>query len=227
MVIPLGDHNPVRSTPVVTWLLILANVLVFVVFTPWWAGGCAQLSFYAAGRRCRPSWCGARCCPPHGSHRAWIPAAHCRRRARRTCTSRSSPPCSCTEDGRTCCSTCSCSTWPFSATTSRTGWGTSAICSSTWAPASSRRWRSCWPPPRVRRRWSAPPCAPAAAEASARLTGPYAPQRVVVALPVGQRARELVVLGRLGQPPFALIATPDAEVGVVVGGVQGERLLEL
>ncbi len=47
MVIPLGDHNPVRSVPVVTWLLLCTNVVVFVALTPWWAGGCEQLAFYA------------------------------------------------------------------------------------------------------------------------------------------------------------------------------------
>src|SRR4029453_15742550 len=32
--IPVHDENPTRTTPVVTWLLILANVLVFVFFEP-------------------------------------------------------------------------------------------------------------------------------------------------------------------------------------------------
>ena len=46
MVIPLADHNPTRRRPWVTWLLVAANVVVFVGFTPWWAGTCTQLAFY-------------------------------------------------------------------------------------------------------------------------------------------------------------------------------------
>lgn len=46
MVIPLADENPTRRTPWVTWLLVITNVVVFVGFTPWWAGTCQQLAFY-------------------------------------------------------------------------------------------------------------------------------------------------------------------------------------
>ncbi|ABW14341.1 Rhomboid family protein [Parafrankia sp. EAN1pec] len=34
MVIPIHDINPLRRRPVVTWLLIAANVVIFVFFTP-------------------------------------------------------------------------------------------------------------------------------------------------------------------------------------------------
>ncbi|KPM55830.1 membrane protein [Frankia sp. R43] len=34
MVIPIHDINPMRRRPVITWLLIAANVVVFVFFTP-------------------------------------------------------------------------------------------------------------------------------------------------------------------------------------------------
>ncbi len=48
MVIPIGDLNPIRSTPWVTRLLLLANVGVFLVAQPqtWMEGACAQLQFF-------------------------------------------------------------------------------------------------------------------------------------------------------------------------------------
>ena len=46
MVIPLADRNPTRRTPWVTRLLVLANVTVFVLLTPWAGGECAQVAFY-------------------------------------------------------------------------------------------------------------------------------------------------------------------------------------
>lgn len=46
MVIPLGDRQRPRRTPWVTWALVLANVAVFFVATPWWGGPCTQARFY-------------------------------------------------------------------------------------------------------------------------------------------------------------------------------------
>lgn len=46
MVIPIGDRYQPRRTPWVNRLLLLANVVVFVLLTPWWAGECAQAEFY-------------------------------------------------------------------------------------------------------------------------------------------------------------------------------------
>lgn len=46
MVIPLGDRNPTRRRPWVTWLLIAANVGVFAFVQPWAAGECDQRAFF-------------------------------------------------------------------------------------------------------------------------------------------------------------------------------------
>lgn len=46
MVIPIADRNPTRRTPWVTRLLIGANIVVFVLLTPWTEGTCAQVGFY-------------------------------------------------------------------------------------------------------------------------------------------------------------------------------------
>ncbi len=46
MVIPIGDDNPTRRVPWVNWLLVAANVVVFVFFEPWAAGDCAQQAFF-------------------------------------------------------------------------------------------------------------------------------------------------------------------------------------
>lgn len=46
MVIPLGDRNPTRRRPWVTWLFIGANIGVFVFVQPWWADGCTQQAFF-------------------------------------------------------------------------------------------------------------------------------------------------------------------------------------
>jgi membrane associated rhomboid family serine protease len=48
VVIPIGDLNPVRSTPWVTRLLLVANVGVFLFAQPqtWMEGACAQLQFF-------------------------------------------------------------------------------------------------------------------------------------------------------------------------------------
>lgn len=46
LVIPIADRNPARRTPWVTRLLILANVVVFVLLTPWAADTCAQVAFF-------------------------------------------------------------------------------------------------------------------------------------------------------------------------------------
>lgn len=46
MVIPLGDRNPTRRRPWVTWLLVALNVGVFVFLQPWWADECAQRAFF-------------------------------------------------------------------------------------------------------------------------------------------------------------------------------------
>jgi membrane associated rhomboid family serine protease len=47
VVIPIGDVNPVRSTPWVTRALLLANIAIFVVVQPqpWLEGACAQMQF--------------------------------------------------------------------------------------------------------------------------------------------------------------------------------------
>ncbi|MEX0659611.1 MAG: rhomboid family intramembrane serine protease [Egibacteraceae bacterium] len=46
MVIPLGDRNPTRRRPWVTWLLIAVNVGVFAFVQPWAAEECAQRDFF-------------------------------------------------------------------------------------------------------------------------------------------------------------------------------------
>lgn len=46
MVIPLGDRNPTRRRPWVTWLLLAANIGVFAFVQPWWADNCAQQGFF-------------------------------------------------------------------------------------------------------------------------------------------------------------------------------------
>lgn len=46
MVIPIGDRNPTRRRPWVTWLLVAINLGVFLLLTPWWGGPCEQLAFY-------------------------------------------------------------------------------------------------------------------------------------------------------------------------------------
>ncbi len=46
MVIPVSDRYRPRGTPWVNWLLVLANIGVFLFLTPWWAGECAQAEFY-------------------------------------------------------------------------------------------------------------------------------------------------------------------------------------
>jgi membrane associated rhomboid family serine protease len=47
VVIPIGDANPVRSTPWITRLLLVANIGVFffVQPQPWLEGACAQMQF--------------------------------------------------------------------------------------------------------------------------------------------------------------------------------------
>lgn len=46
MVIPLGDHNPTRTRPYVTGLLVAANLIVFVFLQPWHQPECVQEAFY-------------------------------------------------------------------------------------------------------------------------------------------------------------------------------------
>ena len=46
MVIPLADRNPTRSVPWVTRSLVLANIAVFVLLTPWAGSACAQVAFF-------------------------------------------------------------------------------------------------------------------------------------------------------------------------------------
>ena len=46
MVIPLGDHNPTRIRPWVTWALIALNLWAFVMVQPWSQDACAQHAFY-------------------------------------------------------------------------------------------------------------------------------------------------------------------------------------
>lgn len=46
MVIPLGDHNPTRIRPWVTWLLLALNLWAFIGAQPWSGGECAQHAFY-------------------------------------------------------------------------------------------------------------------------------------------------------------------------------------
>ncbi|HVL98391.1 MAG TPA: rhomboid family intramembrane serine protease [Egibacteraceae bacterium] len=48
MVIPLGDRNPTRRRPWVTWFLVAANIGVFAFVQPWWADGCTQREFFLA-----------------------------------------------------------------------------------------------------------------------------------------------------------------------------------
>jgi membrane associated rhomboid family serine protease len=46
VVLPISDANPTRRTPVVTLLLIAANVLTFVVLQPWRGDACTQQAFF-------------------------------------------------------------------------------------------------------------------------------------------------------------------------------------
>jgi membrane associated rhomboid family serine protease len=46
MVIPIGDENPIRVVPFVTWMLLVANVAVFLLGQPWAGGTCAQFRFF-------------------------------------------------------------------------------------------------------------------------------------------------------------------------------------
>jgi membrane associated rhomboid family serine protease len=46
MVIPLGDHNPTRIRPWVTWLLVALNLATFIGLQPWGRPECAQQAFY-------------------------------------------------------------------------------------------------------------------------------------------------------------------------------------
>jgi membrane associated rhomboid family serine protease len=46
LVIPLGDHNPTRIRPWVTWILLALNVGVFLFAQPWSEGQCAQQEFF-------------------------------------------------------------------------------------------------------------------------------------------------------------------------------------
>ena len=46
MVIPLADRNPTARRPWITRGLVLANVVVFVVLTPWAGAPCAQVAFF-------------------------------------------------------------------------------------------------------------------------------------------------------------------------------------
>lgn len=46
MVLPIGDANPTRRTPVVTLLLIAVNVGVFVLAQPWQSDACTQQAFF-------------------------------------------------------------------------------------------------------------------------------------------------------------------------------------
>lgn len=46
MVIPLGDDNPTRRRPWVTWLILALNLTVFVLIQPWWADACTQRAFF-------------------------------------------------------------------------------------------------------------------------------------------------------------------------------------
>ena len=47
MVIPIADENPTRRRPWITRSLVLANVAVFVLFTPWAGSACDQIGFFA------------------------------------------------------------------------------------------------------------------------------------------------------------------------------------
>jgi membrane associated rhomboid family serine protease len=46
MVIPLGDDNPTRRRPVVTWLLLAVNVGVFLLVQPLGQDACEQVAFF-------------------------------------------------------------------------------------------------------------------------------------------------------------------------------------
>jgi membrane associated rhomboid family serine protease len=46
MVIPLGDDNPTRRRPIVTWLLLAGNVGVFLFVQPLGADACTEVAFY-------------------------------------------------------------------------------------------------------------------------------------------------------------------------------------
>jgi membrane associated rhomboid family serine protease len=45
MVIPIGDRNPTRRRPWITWLLLATNMVVFVLVQPWWAHPCEHVEF--------------------------------------------------------------------------------------------------------------------------------------------------------------------------------------
>ena len=46
MVLPIGDANPTRRTPVVTLALIALNIAVFVFGQPWSSDACTQQAFF-------------------------------------------------------------------------------------------------------------------------------------------------------------------------------------
>ncbi len=46
MVLPVGDDNPTRRTPIVTYALLAANIAVFVLLQPWSADACTQQRFF-------------------------------------------------------------------------------------------------------------------------------------------------------------------------------------
>jgi membrane associated rhomboid family serine protease len=46
VVLPISDANPTRRLPVVTLLLIAANVGIFVLLQPWSADACTQQAFF-------------------------------------------------------------------------------------------------------------------------------------------------------------------------------------
>lgn len=46
MVIPIGDRNPTRRRPWVTWVIVAVNVGVFALVQPWWADECTQRAFF-------------------------------------------------------------------------------------------------------------------------------------------------------------------------------------
>jgi membrane associated rhomboid family serine protease len=46
MVIPIGDHNPTLRRAWVTWLLVAANIAVFVLFEPVSGTDCQQRAFF-------------------------------------------------------------------------------------------------------------------------------------------------------------------------------------
>jgi len=46
MVLPVGDDNPTRRAPVVTYALLAANIGVFLLLQPWAADACTQQRFF-------------------------------------------------------------------------------------------------------------------------------------------------------------------------------------